>query len=611
MSSQVMARKYKVGDDIEVWSNSHERWSKGTIEKVEPGKVHAKYYSPDGAAMIKQMPETHEHLRHYEAPAPARAASKQAAPAAPTGVYKAGENIEIWSQSQNAWCRGHILKLEGDLVNVKYTSPDGQTMTKLMPNGHEYLRHEERQQQQAMPPPPPPPGRGSRESSHHMDSMMPLPTAESAVQREDSAEIMGSLQEAGAGSGATSQAASIAIAHDSYSSAVATSMNQGMNGTHHCAPPNAPNLKTKGYRAANSNSNPKQGNSPNQCEVMPKETDVFVAESTSWVPSGSMALCGMPIKANKKQEVALNDDGTPVARCVDIDRCCRCSMPVGSYFEHTCPRCVGIVCLACLDDVKYIIGSYRCPCCGDQTFNQEALKQTLWYLNGYRTAQRTVTAVPILVAGLFGFGPEGAKPNRNQTSFAEVEEPVSSQQQGPPAATPKLKVAAKGPPPAPPRPKAGAKPSRSGGTDQEPQYHTRPPANWAEGAGNYKPGQAAAGGSKDPATVANAMHQAATKEDASRSGPIDGHAPASKRGSSTDSRAQAQNQQQQQQQQVQQGTNSRSGGGAGLQAPNIFASVNAPMAPQRGANPFASATGGHSPFSTRVPPDQLQASPMR
>lgn len=425
---------------------------------------------------------------------------------------------------------------------------------------------------------------------------MPLPTAESAVHREDSAEIMGSLQEAGAGSGANSQAASIAIVHDSYSSAVATSM----NGTHHCAPPN---LQKKGYRGANCNSNSRQGNSPNQCEAMPKETDVFVAESTSWVPSGSMALCGMPIKANKKQEVALNDDGTPVPRCVDTDRCCRCSMPVGSYFEHTCPRCVGIVCLACLDDVKYIISSYRCPNCGDQQFNQEALKQTLWYLNGYRTAQRTVTAVPILVAGLFGFGPEGAKPNRNQAAFAEEEEAQICQQQGPPAVTPKQKVAAKGPPPAPPRPKAGAKPSRAGGAEQEPQYHTRPPANWAEGAGNYKPGQAAAGGSKDPATVANAMHQAATKEDASRSGPIDGH-PASKRGSSTDSRAHAQNQQQQQQ-----GTNSRSG--AGLQAPNIFASVNAPMAPQRGANPFASATGGHSPFSTRVPPDQLQASPMR
>jgi len=171
MSSQVMPTcKYKVGDEIEVWSNSHKRWSRGTIEKVDAGgKVSAKYSSPDGAAMIKQMPEHHEHLRHYVIPDQTPAPQKQAAAVAHQGgVYKVGDQIEIWSNSQNAWCRGSVLKIEGELVNVKYTSGDGQAMTKLMPNGHEYLRHLQKPQK-AVPPPPPPPGR----SPQHMEGVPP------------------------------------------------------------------------------------------------------------------------------------------------------------------------------------------------------------------------------------------------------------------------------------------------------------------------------------------------------------------------------------------------------------------------------------------------------
>merc|ERR1719456_1874238 len=100
--------------------------------------------------MIKQMPEGHDHLRHAAAPpAAASIAPKQASS---PGVFKVGDKVEIWSNSQNAWCRGSVEKLEGELVNIKYTSNDGQNMTKLMPNGHEFLRHLE---QQVVPPPPP------------------------------------------------------------------------------------------------------------------------------------------------------------------------------------------------------------------------------------------------------------------------------------------------------------------------------------------------------------------------------------------------------------------------------------------------------------------------
>lgn len=307
-------------------------------------------------------------------------------------------------------------------------------------------------------------------------------------------------------------------------------------------------------------------------------------------------MCGMPIKATKKQQVALNDDGTPVQRCPDLDRCCRCSMPVGSYFDHVCPRCEGIVCLNCLDDVKFILASYRCPSCGDQHFNREALKQNLWYMGMYRNAQRTVGAVPGLIAGIFGHGPEG-KARNSATEAFEVEEPPQYVQPAPPAAVQKPKAPpapAKGPPPAPPKPNgatakakavAAANPNSSA-CQQEPEHHTRPPAGWFEGAAGWLPGQHAAA-PPDPAKVAAAIHKAAAAEASEKKAT--GQAARAQQG--PDARG-----------------NSRQA--PALQAPNLFASLNNHQMPQRGANPLASANASASGvFSTRIPPDQM--SPMR
>lgn len=535
--------RYRVGDQVEVWSNSHKRWSKGSIQEVDGGSVKVKYHSPEGAAMVKQMPEGHEHLRFASA-------DTAAAEEASTGPFKVGDQIEIWSNSNQSWCKGSIDKIQGDLVNVKYQSPDGQTMTKLMPNGHEFLRH---LNQQAIPPPPPPPGRSMDQAG---EVPPPLPrAAESACRESD--EDLAVYQDACDGAYRSSSAVM-----SSAQGAPTASMNQ------------LP--KTKGYTsrpAAQSHSHAKASTQNND--------DIFVAESTSWVPNGAM-MCGMPIKATKKQEVALNDDGTPVARCRDTDRCCRCSMPIGSYFDHTCPRCAGVVCHTCLDDVKFIIDSYRCPCCGDQEHNLEALKQTLWYMNMYRNAQRAVGAVPILFAGLLGYGPEGpGHAKRTAKQVFEAEEPAPVPQVQP---APAQRQAANGPPPAPPKPKvngavaAAAKAAAAappGAGQDVPEHHTRPPAGWLEGAGSWAPGNATGGAPPAPAAPQN-------------SGPPP--APPAP-------------QQAQQQAPEQVRRNSQQGA---VQRPNPFSSQQ--MQPQRGANPLGSANG-QSPFSTRIPPDQM--SPMR
>merc|ERR1719491_776088 len=127
-------------------------------------------------------------------------------------------------------------------------------MTKSMPNGHEYLRHVG----QAGPPPPPPPGRGLPP---------PAPLEEGGEAAPQLGEQYG----------------------DDDAFATRTASNKP-GGTPMASMQQPPPVNAKGYRAAN----------PNHVQAQ-EEKEVFVAESTSWVPSGSMALCGMPIKANKKE----------------------------------------------------------------------------------------------------------------------------------------------------------------------------------------------------------------------------------------------------------------------------------------------------------------------
>eukprot|EP00929_Paragymnodinium_shiwhaense_P029587 TRINITY_DN16915_c0_g2_i1.p1 TRINITY_DN16915_c0_g2~~TRINITY_DN16915_c0_g2_i1.p1 ORF type:complete len:475 (-),score=71.85 TRINITY_DN16915_c0_g2_i1:316-1740(-) len=85
-------------------------------------------------------------------------------------------------------------------------------------------------------------------------------------------------------------------------------------------------------------------------------------------------------------------------------RCCRCHQVAGSYFDHKCPRCNVIVCESCLDDFRMILHSYRCPKCGEEKANQEALQQQVWLLNAYRTTRRTLSSIGESIANFFSSG---------------------------------------------------------------------------------------------------------------------------------------------------------------------------------------------------------------
>jgi len=160
---------FKVGDQIMLWSSSQQKWCNGIVDKAQGEWVHISYKGPEGRDMSKIMPNHHEHIQHPwgnlqpprerslpsspqkglspipESPGGAQTGSLFAGASnypAEAGVctYKVGDDVEMWSTSQNAWCRGRVEKAEGDWINISYKGPGGQPMTKLMPNGHEELR---------------------------------------------------------------------------------------------------------------------------------------------------------------------------------------------------------------------------------------------------------------------------------------------------------------------------------------------------------------------------------------------------------------------------------------------------------------------------------------
>jgi len=400
---------YKVGENIEVWSKTHQAWCRGIVESLEDGLVNLKYTVPDGSSMTKLMPNGHEQLRPAAAPQPAANVSASSS-------FRPGDHVEVFSNSHQTWCPGCVEAIDGAMVNVRYMTPEGLPMTKMIPDGHAHLRlmlkpQENRQEfrqdhGQEVRQDPHSPMRSyanpARNGDHHQDPHSPMRSygnpARNGPHPPPPPPPFERMQPAYMGESVLDRApppemsAGISV-HASPMASIQHNSNQA---------PSCMASQQAWQQEINANAGP------------------GLAETQARVPPSPMVLCGMPIKngacgTNKPVGLAKQD------------RCCRCAMPVGgSYFDHTCPKCSAIICRACLEDLKCVVNSYRCPSCGDSENNEETLKNTLWSLKMYRSAQRAVSAVPTLMAGLFGTGPEaGFKAPLPGLAEEPMEEPIS------------------------------------------------------------------------------------------------------------------------------------------------------------------------------------------
>jgi len=57
------AAYYQVGDPVEVWSNSLSKWCPGEVEHIAGGMVTARFYTPSGNDMTKQIPADNNQIR--------------------------------------------------------------------------------------------------------------------------------------------------------------------------------------------------------------------------------------------------------------------------------------------------------------------------------------------------------------------------------------------------------------------------------------------------------------------------------------------------------------------------------------------------------------------
>jgi hypothetical protein len=122
----IAAKSCKIGDHVEVWSTSLHVWSHGHVKNVQGNLLEVEYASASGEMRTKQLPSDHEHVRITGARQPPSAQDS----------YKVGESIEIWSNSQQTWCLGHVKHVQGHVVDLEYATSDGGIWAKQVPVGH-------------------------------------------------------------------------------------------------------------------------------------------------------------------------------------------------------------------------------------------------------------------------------------------------------------------------------------------------------------------------------------------------------------------------------------------------------------------------------------------
>mmetsp|Transcript_2463 Transcript_2463/g.5324 ORF Transcript_2463/g.5324 Transcript_2463/m.5324 type:complete len:1220 (-) Transcript_2463:89-3748(-) len=66
-SSSSSAGAMRVGDGVEIWSDSQGKWLHGTVDRVDGLIIHVSYRYPDGKLVSKALPAGHKDLRGYGA----------------------------------------------------------------------------------------------------------------------------------------------------------------------------------------------------------------------------------------------------------------------------------------------------------------------------------------------------------------------------------------------------------------------------------------------------------------------------------------------------------------------------------------------------------------
>jgi len=114
------------GDIVEIYSNSQSVWLKGKVDSRDKDMVTV-CYVVNGTAANKTLPATHKDLRAWKGRVSADGITARAS----TGGYSSsqeplnnycaeGDPIEVYSNSVQAWCKGYVEKINGNMITLAY-----------------------------------------------------------------------------------------------------------------------------------------------------------------------------------------------------------------------------------------------------------------------------------------------------------------------------------------------------------------------------------------------------------------------------------------------------------------------------------------------------------
>lgn len=110
---------YRIGDEVEVFSNSHQTWCPGRVESLGSGDmVHVAFKLPGAAATewaTKVLPALYKDLR--------RRTEKCKAESASCGDYCKGDQVEVFSHSKQVWCPGFVKQIHGNMLELAFRWP--------------------------------------------------------------------------------------------------------------------------------------------------------------------------------------------------------------------------------------------------------------------------------------------------------------------------------------------------------------------------------------------------------------------------------------------------------------------------------------------------------
>eukprot|EP00927_Polykrikos_kofoidii_P078845 TRINITY_DN75644_c0_g1_i1.p1 TRINITY_DN75644_c0_g1~~TRINITY_DN75644_c0_g1_i1.p1 ORF type:complete len:720 (+),score=95.42 TRINITY_DN75644_c0_g1_i1:80-2239(+) len=112
---------FRVGDSVEVFSNSKQVWCLGVIESISGRKLVASFVLPgDTMPCRKELSAYDKDLRRPEKPKVADPQQESGEDISPMCL---GDEVEIFSNSQQAWCAGRVSKMADGKVTVAFQLP--------------------------------------------------------------------------------------------------------------------------------------------------------------------------------------------------------------------------------------------------------------------------------------------------------------------------------------------------------------------------------------------------------------------------------------------------------------------------------------------------------